>query len=65
MAAAQRKRWAALKSADKTPESPKRRMSAAARQRIALAAKKRWAAFRAAKRGRRKEDQTKNVGRKK
>jgi septal ring factor EnvC (AmiA/AmiB activator) len=47
IAEAQRKRWAAQKSAEQSP--PKRaRMSAAARQRIARAAKKRWAAFRAA-----------------
>jgi hypothetical protein len=62
IAAAQRKRWAAYRKADK-PEaekktvavqkaaapSAKRRMSAAARKRIADAQKNRWAAHRAKK----------------
>jgi hypothetical protein len=48
IAAAQRKRWAELKSAAKAPPK-KRKLSAAARKRIAEANRKRWAAFRAAK----------------
>src|SRR4051812_15805715 len=50
VAAAQRKRWAALKKAEKseaTPEKPKRKMSAAGRKRIIAATRMRWAAWRA------------------
>jgi hypothetical protein len=54
MAAAQRKRWAAVKAAKsaelaKQPAPKKRKMSAAGRKRIAEATRKRWAAFRAKK----------------
>jgi hypothetical protein len=49
IAAAQRKRWAALKSAKATPPKPKRKLSAAGRRAIIEATKKRWAAIRAAK----------------
>jgi hypothetical protein len=52
VAAAQRKRWAALKKSEKTeamPEKTKRKMSAAGRKRIIAATKKRWAAWHAAK----------------
>ena len=52
VAAAQRKRWAALKKADATPAKAKRKMSAAGRKRIIEATRKRWAAWRAAKRRR-------------
>lgn len=55
IAAAQRKRWAALKksqaqgkSAAKAPAPKKRKMSTAARKRIGDAARKRWAAQRKA-----------------
>jgi hypothetical protein len=46
IAAAQRKRWAAVKTKAKqatTPATPKRTMSAAARKKIAAAQRKRWA----------------------
>ena len=43
IAAAQRKRWAELKSKKDEQEKPKRKMSAAARKRMALAMKRRWA----------------------
>lgn len=43
IAAAQRKRWAQLKSKKAEPAKPKRKMSAAARKRLALAMKRRWA----------------------
>ena len=46
IAAAQRKRWAAVKKAKS--ERPKRQLNAAARKRIALGQKKRWAAQRKA-----------------
>jgi hypothetical protein len=52
VAAAQRKRWAALKKSEKseaTPSKAKRKMSAAGRKRIIEATQKRWAAWRAAK----------------
>jgi hypothetical protein len=54
MAAAQRKRWAAVKAAKpaepaKQPAPKKRKMSAAGRKRIADATRKRWAEFRAKK----------------
>ena len=52
IAAAQRKRWAALKKQKVTPVKPapkKRRMSAEARKRIAAAARKRWAEIRVKK----------------
>jgi hypothetical protein len=51
IAAAQRKRWAALKQAKTGQEKPKqkRRLSAAGRKAIIEATKKRWAAVRAAK----------------
>ena len=52
IAAAQRKRWAALKGqSEQTTEArkPKRKMSAKGRRAIAEATRKRWAAFRAAK----------------
>ena len=45
MAAAQRRRWAALKAAPEAPK-PKRRLSAAGRKAIIEATKKRWAEFR-------------------
>jgi len=50
IAAAQRKRWAAVKSQAKSTAKPagKRKMSAAARKRIGDAARKRWAAVRKA-----------------
>ena len=58
IAAAQRKRWAALKkgrvatkAAPKKAAGRKRTMSAGARKRIGEATKKRWAAFRAKKAG--------------
>jgi hypothetical protein len=44
IAAAQRKRWAAVKQAKVAPAKPKRKMSAAARKRIGDTARKRWAA---------------------
>jgi hypothetical protein len=51
IAAAQRKRWAALRKESKPAASPaaKPKMSAAAKARIAEAARRRWAAFRAKK----------------
>jgi len=49
IAAAQRKRWAAIKKAKAEPEKPKRVLSTAARKRIADATRKRWATFRKAK----------------
>jgi len=55
IAAAQRKRWAAVKKsqaqgkgAEKPAAPKKRKMSAAARKRIGEATRKRWAAFRKA-----------------
>lgn len=49
IAAAQRKRWAAVKQAKSaTKPAKKRKMSAAARKRIGEATRKRWAAFRKA-----------------
>jgi hypothetical protein len=52
IAAAQRKRWAAIKGQSDNEEpvaaKPKRKMSAAGRAAIAAAVKKRWAAKRAA-----------------
>jgi len=51
MAAAQRKRWAALKAAQKESAPKKRRLSAEGRRNIIEATKKRWAAFRAKKAG--------------
>src|SRR6478672_1208487 len=48
IAAAQRKRWAAVKSAKESPVKvtpKKRKLSAAARKAISEATKKRWAAF--------------------
>jgi hypothetical protein len=57
MAAAQRKRWAALKSGKQgpakqgpaKPAAKKRRLSAAGRRAIIEATKKRWAAYKANK----------------
>ena len=51
IAAAQRKRWAALKRIQAGQEKPKakRKLSAAGRKAIIAATKKRWAAVRAAK----------------
>jgi hypothetical protein len=52
VAAAQRKRWAALKkgeTSEAVPAKAKRKMSAAGRKRIIEATRKRWAAYRAAK----------------
>jgi len=49
IAAAQRKRWAALKASQAEPVKPKRKMSAAGRARIIAATKKRWAAYHKAK----------------
>jgi hypothetical protein len=43
IAAAQKKRWAAIKQANAAPAKPKRKMSAAARKRIGDATRKRWA----------------------
>lgn len=48
IAAAQRKRWAAV-NAGKQPAPKKRRISAAGRKRIADATRKRWAEYRAQK----------------
>jgi len=45
IAAAQRKRWAALKASQAQPKKAKRRMSAEGRARIVAATKKRWAEF--------------------
>jgi hypothetical protein len=52
IAAAQRKRWAALRNGapEKAPKRAKRKLSAAGRAAIVAALKKRWAAKRAAKR---------------
>ena len=50
IAAAQRKRWAAVKARPK-PTNTKRTMSAAARKRIAAAQRKRWALVKAKKGG--------------
>jgi len=49
MAAAQRKRWAALKAAQKESAPKKRRLSAEGRRNIIEATKKRWAEIRAKK----------------
>jgi hypothetical protein len=52
IAAAQRKRWAAVRAVRKAkaaPPKPKRKLSAAGRKAIIEATKKRWAAVRAAK----------------
>lgn len=52
MAAAQRKRWAVLKTGKAAPAKPagkKRRLSAAGRKRIIEATKKRWAEYNAKK----------------
>ena len=53
IAAAQRKRWAAVKAKSKPPKptNTKHTMSAAARKRIAAAQRKRWALVKAKKRG--------------
>ncbi|MBZ5594314.1 MAG: hypothetical protein LAP39_18895 [Acidobacteriia bacterium] len=48
IAAAQRKRWAAVKSEKAKPEKPKRKLSAAGRKAIVAALRKRWAAVRKA-----------------
>jgi hypothetical protein len=45
IAAAQRKRWAALKKGKAETPKPKRKLSAAGRRAIVEATKKRWAAF--------------------
>jgi hypothetical protein len=47
IAAAQKKRWAAVKQAKAAPAKPRRKMSAAARKRIGDAARKRWASLKA------------------
>ena len=47
IAAAQKKRWAAVKSMKAKPETSKRKVSAAARKRIGDAARKRWALLKA------------------
>ena len=49
IAAAQRKRWAAIKKAKAAPAKPKRKLSAAGRRAIIEATKKRWTAIRKAK----------------
>ena len=49
IAAAQRRRWAALKASQPAPKKAKRRLSAEGRARIIAATKKRWAAYRKAK----------------
>jgi hypothetical protein len=51
IAAAQRKRWVALKGKKSEPKNSKRKMSAAARKRIGDAARKRWALLKAKKKG--------------
>lgn len=53
IAAAQRKRWAAVRAKSKPskPASPKRTMSPGARKRIAAAQRKRWALLKAKKPG--------------
>src|SRR5882672_2563085 len=43
IAAAQRKRWAAIRKAKAQPAKPKRKLSAAGRRAIIAATKKRWA----------------------
>jgi hypothetical protein len=48
IAAAQRKRWAAIKKAKAQPEKSKRKLSAAGRKAIVEATRKRWAAVRKA-----------------
>ena len=48
IAAAQRKRWAAIRKAKAQPAKPKRKLSAAGRRAIIAATKKRWAAVRKA-----------------
>ena len=48
IAAAQRKRWAAVRQAKAQPAKPKRKLSAAARRRMGDATRKRWAAVRKA-----------------
>ena len=48
IAAAQRKRWEAVKKAKAEPAKPKRKLSAAGRKAIITATKKRWAAVRKA-----------------
>ena len=52
IAAAQRKRWAAIKNAKAKPERPKRKLSAAGRKAIIAATRKRWAAVRKAAKAR-------------
>jgi hypothetical protein len=47
IAAAQKKRWAAVKQAKPAQAKPRRKMSAAARKRIGDAARKRWASLKA------------------
>jgi hypothetical protein len=49
IAAAQRKRWAAVRNAPAEPAPKKRKISAAGMKRIIAATKKRWAAVRAQK----------------
>ena len=49
IAAAQRKRWAAIHNAKAKPKAAKRKLSAAGRKAIAAAARKRWAAVRESK----------------
>lgn len=51
VAAAQKKRWAAVKQAKAEPAKPRRKMSAAARKRIGDAARKRWAVVKAKQKG--------------
>jgi len=48
IAAAQRKRWAAIRHAKAQPVKPKRKLSAAGRKAIVDATRKRWAAVRKA-----------------
>lgn len=48
IAAAQRKRWAAIRQAKAQPAKPKRKLSAAGRRAIVEATRKRWAAVRKA-----------------
>ncbi len=59
IAAAQKKRWAAVKTSQAPERKPKRRLSAAGRRAIIEATKKRWAAVRAAK-----AEQAKTTGKK-
>ena len=63
IAAAQRKRWAAIKAKAK-PARAKRKMSAAARKRIAAAQRKRWASVKAQKAKPAPEKATKKVAQK-